>query len=108
MVRHRQTYLVDPVSVPAVDRRPGALRAAVSQLRRALAGYGAHLPDREAAEEQLASLDLMAAAGVPDPAALRQALLLVLAALGSVSALADPLAELRTAIGDFASPSADS
>ncbi|UGY95276.1 DUF5955 family protein [Streptomyces gobiensis] len=98
-VRQRQP----PPAESAADR-PAALRAAVSRLRRALAGYPVELPDREIAEEQLAALDIMAASGELDPARLRHSLLLVVSAMGSISALADPLAEVRTAVGLFSGP----
>lgn len=95
-MRHRA---VQPADSAAQEQLP--LRDAVAGLRLALAGYRAYLPDREAAEEQLAALDAMVVAGSPDPAQLRHALLLVLAALGSVSALTDEVVELRNAIGEF-------
>ena len=100
-VRYPQPRLSDR---DIVDPRVPALRTAVARLQRALADYRAQLPDRETAEEQLLHLGTMVDAGASDPAKLRQALLLVLAALGSVSALADPLAELRVAIGRFGTP----
>ncbi|MCK1797175.1 DUF5955 family protein [Streptomyces sp. XM4193] len=90
-----------PPPAESATGAPPTLAEAVSALRLALAGHQADLPDREAAEEQLTALDVMAAAEVLDPDQLRQALLLVLAALGSVSALADPLAELRDVIAGF-------
>lgn len=100
-MRRSQPRLSDP---DVVDPRISALRTAVARLQRALADYRVQLPDREAAEEQLLDLGSMVSVGVPDPARLREALLLMLAALGSVSALAEPLAELRDAIGRFGAP----
>jgi hypothetical protein len=76
------------------------LRNAVARLRRALAGYPAHLSDREVAEDELAAL-AAAAAGVPVTERLRGSLLVLSGALGSVSALAPPLAEVRGAIDLF-------
>ncbi|WP_438873722.1 DUF5955 family protein [Streptomyces alkaliterrae] len=84
--------------------RARALRAAVSGLRHALARHPVELPDRAVAEEELAALAAMAAESEPEPARLRGALLLVLGALGSVSALAEPLAELNAAISRFGPP----
>lgn len=93
------------MNVPeSVDPKISALRTAVARLRCALADYQAYLPDREAAEEQLLRLGALVDAGASDPAKLRHAFLLVLAALGSVSALSDPLTELRVAIGRFGAP----
>lgn len=89
---------------PPSDPRVLALRTAVSGLRHALAAHQAHLPDRGTAEEQLAALDGMTETGVPDPSKLRHALLLILSALGSVSALSAPLAEFRSAVGQFSDP----
>ncbi|MCQ4084676.1 DUF5955 family protein [Streptomyces sp. RB6PN25] len=77
------------------------LRKAVARLRRELAGYRAHLSDREVAEDELAALDAAAAAGVPVIERLRGSLLVLTSALGSVSALAPSLAEVRGAIDLF-------
>lgn len=95
----------------AVRRRlPGAgdvesptvvLRAAVIGLRRDLAAYPVELPDRGVAEDELARLDAMLADGVVEVAALRGALLLITAALGSVSALAPALGQVRSGIDVF-------
>ncbi|MBD0735069.1 hypothetical protein BGM09_18900 [Streptomyces sp. CBMA29] len=85
---------------------PGAaeLRAAVARVQRELAAYHPALPDRAVAEDELAVLARLAAR--PAPAAIRDAeaeavrhsLLLVAAALGSVSALTEPLAELHETV----------
>jgi hypothetical protein len=86
------------------DPRISALSAAVDRLRQELGGYRAALADREVAERQLARLRAMGATGEPDGAALRHALLLVAAAVGSVSALAPALARLREAVEAFGTP----
>ncbi|WP_414167618.1 DUF5955 family protein [Streptoverticillium reticulum] len=83
------------------DPRAAVLCAAVSRLRKALAGHPAALPDREAADDELAALDAMARAGEPDVSRLRSALLLVAGAVGSVSALAGALGEVRAAVDSF-------
>ncbi|MFE5867695.1 DUF5955 family protein [Streptomyces roseifaciens] len=83
------------------------LRGAVSRLRRALAGHPAPLPDRDAAEDELAALDAMARAGDPEISRLRRSLLLVAGAVGSVSALSPTLSDLREAVDRFASPPPD-
>lgn len=83
------------------DPRADVLCAAVSRLRKALAGHPAALPDREAADDELAALDSMARAGEPDVSRLRSALLLVAGAVGSVSALAGALGEVRAAVDAF-------
>ncbi len=83
------------------DPRVDALRDAVSRLRRALAAHPARLPDRDAAEDELAALDAMARGGEPEVPRLRRSLLLVAGAVGSVSALAAALAELRAAVDRF-------
>lgn len=83
------------------DPRVSTLRAAVSRLRRALAAHPAQLPDRDAAEDELAALDAMARAGAPEVPRLRRSLLLVAGAVGSVSALAQALGEVRAAVDSF-------
>ncbi|MCQ8774213.1 DUF5955 family protein [Streptomyces telluris] len=83
------------------------LRGAVSRLRRALAGHPAPLPDRDAAEDELAALDAMARAGDPEISRLRRSLLLVAGAVGSVSALSPTLSALREAVDSFAPPPPD-
>lgn len=79
-----------------------ALRAAVGRVRRDLAAHPAELPDRVTAEEELAVLEGMAVRGAPEVVRLRGSLLLVAGALGSVSALAASVAELRLAVDRFA------
>ncbi|GAA0389722.1 hypothetical protein GCM10010357_08010 [Streptomyces luteireticuli] len=73
----------------------------MSRLRRALAAHPALLPDRDAAEDELAALDAMAGAGEPELSRLRRSLLLVAGAVGSVSALAPALGDVRTAVDRF-------
>lgn len=90
------------------DPRVSELSAAVARLRRALAGHPARLPDRDAAEDELAALDAMARTGDPDLSRLRSSLLLVAGAVGSVSALAPALGEVRAAVDRFGElPGAD-
>jgi hypothetical protein len=86
------------------DPRLRALRAAVDRLREELRGYPSALADREVAEGELAALDGMAAKGVPDATALRHALLLIAAAVGSFSALAPAVTGLRQAVELFCGP----
>ncbi|MEU1821574.1 DUF5955 family protein [Streptomyces abikoensis] len=83
------------------DPRAGELGVAVARLRRALAGHPAPLPDRDAAEDELAALDAMARTGHPDVSRLRRSLLLVAGAVGSVSALGSALGEVRAAVDRF-------
>ncbi|MFG1810345.1 DUF5955 family protein [Streptomyces sp. NPDC049040] len=96
-----ETHVVDAdrseTVVGAVTGGGAALRAAVSRLERELAAYGRALPDRGVAEDGLAELARQAT-GAPAPEQLRHSLLLVAAALGSVSALRVPLAALREAV----------
>ncbi|NJP50160.1 hypothetical protein HCJ93_08755 [Streptomyces sp. SBST2-5] len=83
------------------DPRVAELRTAVSRLRRQLAALPAEFPDRGIAEEELAALDAMALSGTPDVPRLRRSLLLVAAAIGSVSALRGALREVREAVELF-------
>jgi hypothetical protein len=83
------------------DPRLPALRAGVERLRRELGGYRASLADREVAERQLAKLDSMSDSGSLDEAALRHALLMIAAAVGSVSVLAPAVGQLRDAVESF-------
>ncbi|WP_255307951.1 DUF5955 family protein [Streptomyces marincola] len=80
------------------------LRSAAERLRRDLRAYPATLADREIAERELAVLDGLLAAGVPDTAALGQSMLLIAAAAGSVSALAAGVHQLRQAVELFGVP----
>jgi len=86
------------------DPRVIELRRAVSRLRRELAGYRAQLADREIAEDELAAVDTMVREGAPEVTRLRRSLLLVAGAIGSVSALAEALAEVRNAVELFGEP----
>lgn len=86
------------------DPRVVELRTAVSRLRRQLAGHPAEFPDRGIAEDELAALDSMAAGGAPEIPRLRRSLLLVAGAIGSVSALAPGLREVRIAVDLFGEP----
>ncbi len=83
------------------DPRVVALGTAVARLWRELAGYRAHLFDRVIAEDELAAVAADAAAGTVDTAGLRRSLLVITGALGSVSALAGAVAEVRRAIDLF-------
>lgn len=85
---------------------PGAarLQLAVRRLRRELAAHPADLSDRAVAEDELAVLDAMVTAGLPEVPRLRHSLLLVAGAVGSVSALGPALGELRKAVELFAQP----
>jgi hypothetical protein len=87
------------------DPRVMGLRSAVSRLRRELAAHPAEFPDRTIAEEELAALDAMAAGGTPEIPRLRRSLLLIAGAIGSVSALARGLSEVRDAVDHFGEPS---
>ncbi|MEU6658262.1 DUF5955 family protein [Streptomyces sp. NPDC046821] len=86
------------------DPRVTELRTAVSRLRRELAAHPAEFPDRAVAEDELAALDAMAVGGNPEIPRLRRSLLLIAAAIGSVSALAKSLGEVRNAVELFGGP----
>lgn len=87
----------------ADDPRVTALRLSVARVRRELAGLRSELPDRVIAEDELGALANAADAGILEIDRMRHSLLLVAAALGSVSALAVALAELRRAVDLFGS-----
>ncbi|MEV5971612.1 DUF5955 family protein [Streptomyces sp. NPDC051921] len=89
------------VTADGVDPRVAELRAAVSRLRRELAGHRREFADRGIAEDELAALDAMATSGAPEVWRLRRSLLLVAGALGSVSALAEGLTGVRRAVELF-------
>ncbi|MET8953110.1 DUF5955 family protein [Streptomyces sp. NPDC004393] len=93
-----------PVTGSDEDPRVAELRIAVSRLRRELATLPAEFPDRGIAEDELAVLAAMAAGGVPEIPRLRRSLLLIAGAIGSVSALARGLAEVRDAVEEFGEP----
>ncbi|ROQ77033.1 hypothetical protein EDD95_3520 [Streptomyces sp. CEV 2-1] len=86
------------------DPRVTELRTAVSRLRRELAGHPAEFPDRAIAEDELAALDAMAVSGAPEIPRLRRSLLLIAGAIGSVSALASALRDVRVAVDLFGEP----
>ncbi|MFI9154326.1 DUF5955 family protein [Streptomyces sp. NPDC053367] len=96
-----------PVTGSDEDPRVTGLRTAVSHLRRRLAAYPAEFPDRAVAEDELAALAAMAAGGTPEIPRLRSSLLLIAGAIGSMSALASALAEVRDAIELFGTPQGD-
>jgi hypothetical protein len=83
------------------DSRKAELGAAVSRLRRELAGHPADFPDRSIAEDELAVLAAMVAAGNPEIARMRRSLLLIAGSIGSVSALAPGLMDVRKAVDLF-------
>lgn len=86
------------------DPRVAELRTAVSRLRRELAGLRSEFPDRPIAEDELAALDAMAVSGVPEIPRMRRSLLLIAGAIGSVSAVAAALREVRNAVDLFGEP----
>ncbi|MFE6822554.1 DUF5955 family protein [Streptomyces sp. NPDC057690] len=83
------------------DPRVAELRTAVSRLRRELATYPVEFPDRAIAEDELAALAAMVTHGIPEVPRLRRSLLLIAGAIGSVSALARSLTEVRRAVELF-------
>ncbi|TQK51065.1 hypothetical protein FBY35_1452 [Streptomyces sp. SLBN-118] len=83
------------------DPRATELRAAISRLRRELAGHPGEFPDRGIAEDELAVLAAMVAAGDPEVPRMRRSLLLIAGAIGSVSALAPGLLKVRNAVDLF-------
>lgn len=93
-----------PVAGSDGDPRVAELRTAVSRLRRELAAVPAEFPDRAIAEDELAALAAMAAGGIPEIPRLRRSLLLIAGAIGSVSALARGLSEVREAVDLFGEP----
>ncbi|MEU2794489.1 DUF5955 family protein [Streptomyces sp. NPDC007100] len=88
--RRRTGFEEDPLAV--------ALRGAVDRMRRELAVLPGELPDRSAADDELAALDALVGAGDPEVARLRRSLLLIAGAVGSVSALGPALRDLRELI----------
>lgn len=76
----------------------------MARLRAELDAYPAQLHDRHAAEDELAALAAGVAEGVPTVESLRNSLLHIVAAIGSVSALAEALSALRNAIELFGEP----
>lgn len=86
------------------DPRIAELRRAVAQLRRELAEYPVELSDRKAADDELAALGQLVDSGSPEISRLRASLLLIAGAVGSVSALASALSEVRKAVELFSGP----
>ena len=86
------------------DPRVAGLRTAVSRLRRELAAHPAEFPDRGIAEDELAALAAMTVDGTPEVPRLRRSLLLIAAAIGSVSALSRGLTDVRNAVDLFGEP----
>lgn len=97
----RANLVSDVKAVDGGDSRVRELRTSVGRLRRALALYPVQLPDRQVAEDELAVLEAQAASGTLSVPRLRRSLLVVTGALGSVSAMAGPLAQVRRAIDHF-------
>ncbi|PAZ16850.1 hypothetical protein CLM62_05915 [Streptomyces sp. SA15] len=93
-----------PVTGSDEDPRVAELRTAVSRLRRELAAHPAEFHDRVIAEDELAALAAMTTDGAPEVARLRRSLLLIAGAIGSVSALAGGLSEVRRAVELFGEP----
>ncbi|MFF8828185.1 DUF5955 family protein [Streptomyces sp. NPDC015131] len=83
------------------DPRVAELRAAVARLRRELAIHPVDFADRGIAEDELAALAAMILAGPPEVRRLRRSLLLIAGAVGSVSALAPALTDVRHAVEGF-------
>ncbi|MFI9585348.1 DUF5955 family protein [Streptomyces sp. NPDC052236] len=96
-----QTRVTESGDEDAENAREAELGAAVSRLRRELAGHPAQFPDRTIAEDELAVLASMMAAGDPEIARMRRSLLLIAGAIGSVSALAPGLMDVRKAVDLF-------
>ncbi|MFI5880280.1 DUF5955 family protein [Streptomyces sp. NPDC051554] len=86
------------------DPRVAELRTVVSRLRRELAAHPAEFPDRVIAEDELAALAAMTIDGTPEIPRLRRSLLLIAGAIGSVSALARGLTDVRNAVDLFGQP----
>lgn len=86
------------------DPRVAELRIAISRLRRELASLSLEFPDRPIADEELAALDAMAVGEVPEIPRMRSSLLLLAGSIGSVSALAAALRDVRNAVDLFGEP----
>ncbi|MPY60187.1 DUF5955 family protein [Streptomyces spongiae] len=93
-----------PVTGSDDDPRVAELKSAVSRLRRELAAHPVEFPDRAIAEDELAALAAMAVSGMPEIPRLRRSLLLIAGSIGSVSALARGLADVRNAVELFGEP----
>ncbi|MFJ5222290.1 DUF5955 family protein [Streptomyces sp. NPDC088400] len=90
-----------PVTEKGQDPRVAELHAAVSRLRRELAGHPAEFRDRAIAEDELAALAAMVKSGTPEIARMRRSLLLIVGSIGSVSALGPALMGVRSAVDLF-------
>ncbi|MDF3298616.1 DUF5955 family protein [Streptomyces tropicalis] len=104
MVRSSEQVEPRPATGGTDDPRTAELRRAVSRLRRRLAAHPVDFPDRATGEDELAALAAMTGHGTPEAARLRRSLLLVAGSIGSVSALAPEMAELRAAVELFGAP----
>ncbi|KMS72912.1 hypothetical protein ACM01_20595 [Streptomyces viridochromogenes] len=93
-----------PVTGSDEDVRVVELRTAVARLRRELAAHPAEFSDRGIAEDELAALAAMTIDGAPEVPRLRRSLLLIAGAIGSVSALARGLSDVRNAVDLFGEP----
>ncbi|GGZ79162.1 DUF5955 family protein [Streptomyces bluensis] len=93
-----------PVTGSDEDPRAVELKSAVSRLRRELAAHPAEFTDRAVAEDELAALAAMAVGGIPEVPRLRRSLLLIAGSIGSVSALAKGLADVRSAVELYGEP----
>ncbi|MFD8231687.1 DUF5955 family protein [Streptomyces sp. NPDC059696] len=93
-----------PVARAGDDPRVTELRSAVARLRRRLAAHPGEFADRTIAEEELAAVAAMTVGGVPEISRLRRSLLLIVGAIGSVSALSAELADVRRAVDLFGGP----
>lgn len=93
-----------PVTGSDEDPKVAELKSAVSRLRRELAAHPVEFPDRAIAEDELAALAAMAVSGMPEIPRLRRSLLLIAGSIGSVSALARGLADVRNAVDLFGQP----
>ncbi len=89
------------VTEQSEDPRLTGLRYAVARLRRELAAYPSEFRDRGIAEEELAAMAAMVAGGDPEIGRMRRSLLLIVGSIGSVSALAPTLMDVRKAVDLF-------
>jgi hypothetical protein len=105
-----ESHVLDGERSAVAGNGPAAgLREAVRRMRRELTAHPPLAPDRTVAEDALEELAGQAetaerALGLVDCERVRHSLLLVAAALGSISALAAPLDELREAVERLVPP----
>ncbi|GGO44303.1 hypothetical protein GCM10012287_09570 [Streptomyces daqingensis] len=92
------------VTDSGADPRVAGLSKAVVRLRSELDAYPVQLRDRHAAEDALDVLEEQVEAGVPAADVMRHSLLLIVAAVGSVSALSEAMTSLRQAVELFGEP----